>query len=208
MPLFEEDTPGWVRATVLSLAAAVVALVALVAFLLIGTGGDDPDAGPTPSPSGSSGATSSSTCGLPDGDQTVPTAAPADVTWEVVNGIALPRSAAFGPGEVSSGGKDRSCFAHSPMGAVFFALNGSAKYGKDQSGVEIAGFRMTDYTTNRATLDIAIRVTEGPGSGRLGSAPVVIVWSNGDWSLDPGSESVVPIALADLTGFVAFGEGA
>jgi hypothetical protein len=54
------------------------------------------------------------------GPTTVPTTAPEDVTWELVNGIAVPRSASAGPTQID--GPLHHGFAHTPEGALMAAL--------------------------------------------------------------------------------------
>jgi hypothetical protein len=204
MGLFDEDTPRWVRLSILGMVAALVGLVAVIVLLVVGLGDDDETADPTDGRrSSGSGEPSTSKCGLPDGDQSIPKTAPA-AEWEVVNGIGVPSSPKYGPGVVKDAGKDRSCFAHSPLGAIFFALNGPAGGDQDQSGAEWAGFRILDYSPERVTIDVAIRVVEGPTSGQLVSAPAVVEWSDGDWAQAPESEDVDPVALASLDGFIEF----
>jgi len=63
---------------------------------------------------------SDSVCGLPAGDQTVPTTAPA-AKWELVGTTAAPTA----PTTIGPGSKTglRSCFAHSPTGALYALVN-------------------------------------------------------------------------------------
>ncbi|GAA3577673.1 hypothetical protein [Kribbella ginsengisoli] len=77
---------------------------------------------PTGSTSTGSSGTSSS-CGLPDGDQATPSSRPptADL-WEISRRVVVPRSSAYGPAKTDSDGF-RRCFAHSPTGAVYAAYN-------------------------------------------------------------------------------------
>lgn len=112
------------------IAAVVVALIALLGVALTVTGpanGNDdpaPRAAPTPSspaPSVQSG--SGSGCKLEQpADQTIPVTAPANTTWELVGGVAAPTAPeTVGPGQVDDG--LRSCFARSPVGALYAAVN-------------------------------------------------------------------------------------
>lgn len=54
-------------------------------------------------------------------------AAPVDVTWSPVGGIAVPRSAVSGPRDVD--GQIASGYEHSPQGAALAAINGSIRLG-------------------------------------------------------------------------------
>ena len=118
--------PGFIIA-----AALVVALIAaaLVIFLLPnGQGNAEPapassesNNSATASPSASAGA-GSSVCGLPASSETTLGAAPKS-KWELVGRIATPSDPKiFGPGTTDESGF-RSCFAHSPTGALYAAMN-------------------------------------------------------------------------------------
>jgi hypothetical protein len=71
----------------------------------------------------SKGSGTTNSCGLPDGDQAVPSNQPpkADL-WEISRRVAVPRSSAYGPAKTDPDGF-RRCFAHSPTGAVYAAYN-------------------------------------------------------------------------------------
>lgn len=120
-------------------AAGVVAVVAILGITLgiVNATQDDPDPDPTgsnsaPSPSASTSAPptpepteaagGASVCGLGGValDGSLSTAPAAD--WQYQDTTAYPTSAEYGPGDVSSEGL-RSCFQHSPEGAVFTAAN-------------------------------------------------------------------------------------
>lgn len=65
---------------------------------------------------------SQSVCGLTPGEGTDFTAWPADTSWETAGVMKAPTSTVHGPGEVEDSGY-RHCYAKSPSGAVFAALN-------------------------------------------------------------------------------------
>ncbi|GAC1528636.1 MAG: hypothetical protein NVS2B16_36270 [Chloroflexota bacterium] len=117
--------PGFIIA-----AALVVALIAatIVIFLLPkGRGNAQP--GPTASPDTTStaptkaaDATGESICGLPSSTDTALGTAPKS-KWELVGKMAIPTDPkTSGPGLTDSDGF-RSCFAHSPTGALYSAMN-------------------------------------------------------------------------------------
>lgn len=121
--LFSER--GWVIA-----AGMVLVLVAgAVVLLLTSHGGDHSQrasASQPPGQVGQSGSTTStakdpdaSICGLPAGDQETPAASP-DAHWTRLGQLEAP-SGAPGPGSTKDG--IRSCYAHSPTGALFAATN-------------------------------------------------------------------------------------
>ncbi|MFD0067385.1 hypothetical protein [Streptomyces sp. NPDC056690] len=57
---------------------------------------------------------------LADKNTTVPATAPKGVTWNLVQGFALPSSTASGPGRVE--GDVAHCYAHTPVGALIAAV--------------------------------------------------------------------------------------
>lgn len=209
--------------------AAIIGLIVLagiIAVVLRLTGGEsDGDTATPPAQTSSSGAASSS-CGLPDGDQTVPTTAPA-TDWYFIGPIAAPRSEEIGPKD--SVGDVATCFARSPAGALFAAgtlvaetfpndasaekaarermvpnqaLEDSLNAASDQTRfpAQIVGFKFVDYTKERTSLTIASRLTAGPNAGALGSLTMTMVWRDGDWwwELQP---STTATAIASLEGF-------
>lgn len=120
--LFSER--GWVIA-----AAMMLVLVAVAVILLVTSRGGGHSSATAlraergsanrPDVSGTAKDPDASVCGLPAGDQEVP-ATPPDAHWKVIGELAAPSGAA-GPGSTSGG--LRSCYAHSPTGALFAATN-------------------------------------------------------------------------------------
>jgi hypothetical protein len=117
--------PGFIIA-----AALVVALIAatLVIFLIPkGQGSAQPGAPASPdttstAPTKSADATGESICGLPSSTDTALGTAPKS-KWELVGKMAVPTDPkTSGPGLTDSDGF-RSCFAHSPTGALYSAMN-------------------------------------------------------------------------------------
>lgn len=114
--------PGFVAA------AGVMALVAVagVSLAVLPSDHAPPAAVPNPAASEGKAATGSdSVCGLPAGGQSEPSTAPR-AHWELVGRIAAPSAPGIGPGRVN--GAQRSCYAHSPVGALYAAANGLAAF--------------------------------------------------------------------------------
>jgi hypothetical protein len=124
-----ESTSGglWSQRGFVAAAAFLgIVIVAAVGILLINPGeGSDSDRA-TPPQSGNNDKPGASTdpaasvCGLKAGSQEIPQTPP-EAEWELVGTIAAPKTAAVGPG--IDKGKRRLCFAHSPTGALFAAVN-------------------------------------------------------------------------------------
>lgn len=111
-------------------AALVIALIAAVIVIFLLPKGDGGAQQPAPSAvesnsaaaSTPSNAASSSICGLPSTSETALGTAPGS-NWELVGRMATPTDPdTFGPGVTDTDGF-RSCFAHSPTGALYAAAN-------------------------------------------------------------------------------------
>lgn len=116
-----------------------------------------------------------------------------------------------GPGKQEDDGQFRTCFAHTSEGALFAAINfyavssntqnaprlyelladgkvkdavkeaGQAPVSDDSSRIQIAGFKVNDYSANTATIDLAIKATSEQDA--LLSQPLVLKWEDGDWKV-------------------------
>lgn len=148
------------------------------------------------------------------------------VTWTPYLTAALPSSPTLGPAKTT--GDDRSCYAHSPAGAVMAAVNLSllenatdgqqiiAKHwtagaGRDQAQSDMAssshqpgnitGYNFAGCTATRCNVGLA--ATQG---GQYIAIVVPMLWQNGDWYVDG---SVVPADSAVTTtmpsGFTQWG---
>ncbi len=205
--------------------AAVVAITAAITG-----GGGDPTPAPTPEPTTPAiSAQDQSVCGLP-GFDTEGTLTAAPVTdWELVGTVAAPTDPkGAGPGEVDDDGF-RSCYAHTPPGALYAAANfvalgtdatlgprlielvaegpGKGRVERQSTGgssgdrAQIAGFRIGSYTGNAATVDLVLNYS----SGTLVSLPLKLTWEAGDWKLvlaDDGSLPLSPAQLENLGGYI------
>jgi hypothetical protein len=173
--------------------------------------GSNTSAPSPPSPAGADSAASA--CGLPDGDQSIPASAPTDTKWVYLTSkvdrtvqIALPNSSTAGPGKVTAGGNQRSCFAHSPAGAAYAAANmglmwslGQARWtfenldapgpGRDEVlswsdqlirersvPAQLAAFNVEVYTGDRTVVDISMVAGKTTATFQL-----TLVWAEGDW---------------------------
>lgn len=173
---------------------------------------------------------SGSVCGLPDGDQTVPTTTPADTSWQLIGTMAAPVAPQLGPGRISAGLP--FCYARSPMGALYAAANfvavltdpalrlPAAKYltaagpGRDElirqstskggpgsSDMQLVGFIVApNYTADAASVDLALRF------GRyLLHLQIPLVWEADDWKVvvpDSGKPLDGMAQIPDLSNYV------
>jgi hypothetical protein len=176
---------------------------------------------------------SAGSCGLPAGDQTVPTSAPSVDSWEVSRRVVVPRSSKFGPATTDSDGF-RHCFAHSPTGALYAAYNAIAAIADQtkqvptvkklmvpgpatddllrevstedpsastESPAQPVGYRIVDAAPDRVSVMLAM-----PVESVYMSASLTLVWSQGDWRVQPpqpGEAVGAPFAQhRDLADFV------
>lgn len=222
--------------TTFILSAALIGLLviaAVVVLILNMNRGGEPDPSPTPPPTGSETpaptetAGAESICGLPSSDETDLSAAPA-VEWTPVGVIAAPAdpAGAHGPGVQEDDGF-RSCYSHSPTGALLAISNylaltsepalqerldelvaddstfdAAASEGYGDTRLSIVGFRLLRYTDERAVIDLAVRVDSAEGV--LLSTPFEVVWQDGDWKIVVGDEPPASAPLQSLGGYVSF----
>lgn len=212
-------------------AAIFIALIVLAGIVMVGAkalGGGPSTSGHNPGGSTRGPRGSTSLCGLPDGDQSIPTTAPS-ASWELSDKVAAPRSASYGPGRYANA--PRSCFAHNPTGALFAAINYYADTtnpavsdaeiserlfsdaNKNRSGTDeaddtgatyqVSGFRVEDATASRVSVAVVVRSTEGPTAGQQAAIIFTLGWQSGDWKVivPPGGEPPTTV-LASLSGYV------
>jgi hypothetical protein len=237
----DDDRSPWATRGVF-FGAALVALVAVLAGLLVVTN----RSGPAPATARAThapgtvpltAATSDgpgSECGLPAGSQTVPSSPPAAAGWVLVGSMAAPSSpSSVGPGRTVGG--FRECFAHSPTGALFSAVNFWA------AGTAYAPSRVYAHlaadTPSRAQ---AVRFSQGDASrlsdsgqvqlagfefnsyspseadlsivlqstnGQLVTIACTMLWQAGDWRYEiPPSGAPAAGQIQSLDGYVAWSD--
>lgn len=211
--------------------ATVVAIIVVLGIVLAvtGRGGDGTAATPAADTPPVAVAPVKGDCDLPAGDQTVPESTPGDTRWELVGKMIAPTApSTYGPGVVKDG--FRTCFAQSPLGALYaaasfwatltaktdaetykrLAVDSPAREraiaaAKDQQkpelqGLQVAGFTFSSYARDRTTVKMAFRLEDGG----LVAADTTLLWRGNDWRyeipLDQGRASISRIA--DLGGFV------
>jgi hypothetical protein len=224
----EDRSPFRRPAFVVAAALIVLAVIAGIIVATRHTGGATSGAGASASggqpstpthPAGttqaaSPGATSAGASGChPTGtDQTVPTSAPAGVSWNIVATVALPSSPADGPGVID--GDVARCYSHTPNGALLAAAQIGVRYliapgwlavvdqqvmpgaGRDTyiserrqpaaSGTEPAGsygqFAGFKFVTYTPA-NAVVQLVTSFSDGTMQVAVVTVDWSGGDWKL-------------------------
>jgi len=232
----QEQVSPWTRPWFVIAAAVVVLLVVLALVLAVirpETDRDRTDPAPAPTTSASTAAppTDVSTCGLEAGDQAVPAVPPVRTDWELVGTVAAPTAPeTIGPGVVAEG--LRSCFARSPLGALYAAANFLAT--TSDPGLRLRAAQ--ELTAAGEGRDRALDLLEGADPGGAGSGvqvagftflnydpasavvdvamtaqgaavhlPVSLRWEGGDWKvlMPPTGQIYEAIApLPNLTGYV------
>jgi len=220
-PTMNEDQNPLTKPKFIISAVVVALIVALgIILALIPRGGGTQTAEPS-NPGSTTADTqpieaAASVCGLPSGDQNKPATTPTDTKWELVGKIAAPTAPTqYGPGKTEANGL-RSCFAHSPTGALYAAANISEQLAvpsperdallnqpkpQETSTVtaQIAGFQVRSYDSDRAVIVIAARGS----NGALVSVPVPLQWHGGDWKVVvPATGSTGGGQISDLSGFI------
>jgi len=204
-----ESTPGaspFTKPGFIIAAALVVALLAATVVIFLLPKGDA-TAQPAPaSPSSSASATPSapadaagkSVCGLPSSNDTALGTAPTS-KWELVGKMAVPTDPkAVGPGTTDADGF-RSCFAHSPTGALYAAMNVAAL---GSSGAPELEKKLADkLLVPGAGRDAALRETNA-GGGSSGNSTTIQVQGFLVKSYSP-SEANLDLAFKTDTGALA-----
>lgn len=225
--------PGFIIAAVL-----VVALLAAgIVIFLLPKGQNDVQPAPsalgtsstTAAASSTAAAAGNSVCGLPASTETSLGAAP-ETKWELVGTMAAPTDPKIGPGKTDAQGI-RSCFAHTPKGALYAAVNlwalGSdpskeraiaeqlaAKGPGREAGMKAPQTQArsssvkiqiagfnVSYTANQAIVDLAFKAD----NGALASVRTTLLWQDGDWKgvvADNGAPLEEPRQVQDLSGFI------
>ena len=230
---------GWWFA---SAAVIVAVLLAAGAVIVFGGPGDTSTPQATATPGAAPGTSTQPVATSGEGrpgchpsatDQTVPSAAPSDLQWEVVDSIALPWSSTAGALH-----RDRgvwTCYAHTPTGALLAAtfLSSAESYTQAARVLQeqaISGpnrdAKLAEVRKNPpqspepgTTADIAgfkfLDYTPQRATIQIAAAfanrylvvTVPVVWSGGDWKLnmDPPGGPVPGAPLASLEGYTRLG---
>lgn len=215
---------GFIVAAIVVGVIVLAAIIVLVTSLTRGGHDTPPQTSTTPSSSAepSADAAAASVCGLPSFEtENTLTSAP-ETNWELVGTVAAPTdSTGAGPGVIDDDGF-RSCYAHTAKGALYAASNMLAMGsdarlqpllaeklavpgpGRDAAldapasdtriRYQIAGYKITSYGKNQATVDLAVNVS----SGQLASVPFLLQWSGGDWKAVLTDDGQPPLASAPL----------
>lgn len=232
-----ESNPFTKPGFIISAALVVALIAAVVVIFLFPRGEDNAQSAPAPTEAGSSAAASpsasktagDSVCGLPASSETALGTAPA-TKWELVGTMAAPTDNEIGPGKVDEQGI-RSCFARSPVGALYAAVNlwalGSDPANEPAIAEQLAakgpgrdagmtapvtsapasGTKIqiagfnVSYTADQAVVELAFKAD----NGALGSVRTTLLWQDGDWKgvvADNGQPLELPRPVSDLSGFI------
>ncbi len=177
-----------------------------------------------------------SVCGLPDVELSGTVDKPPVAQWALVGTIAAPTVEGQGPGRIEDDGF-RSCFAHTPTGAVVAAANLAAmgsyaplrpRFNREAlapgPGRDAVLARVTSQDTAggvRAQL-VGFQLLRYTGaqadldlalmtsSGQSFGFTVYLQWGEGDWKVrvaDDGSDLSSVSPVSSLAGYVAWGPG-
>lgn len=221
--------------------SAVVVAVVLVLGAILGTVGvvnatrDEPTAAPAtttsegvtgqPSEPTEEPAAGASVCGLKGEvlEGTVDEAPAAE--WKFQGTIGYPTSEEFGPGKTDENGV-RSCFQHSPEGALFMAANAAAQGSDPNSAEAWLRYALSEGPGRDALLNEGGEVTGSEGTrvqitgyrvlnydgstaqiDLLASATsqgqsvemssvYYLIWEDGDWKLDSNADTPLDVGTA------------
>lgn len=220
--------PGFIISAALVL--ALIAAVAVIFFLPKDASTAQPAPAPAdtsaPAASATSAAAGKSICGLPSSTETALGAAPTS-TWELVGKMAAPTDpTTIGPGVTDEDGF-RSCFAHSPTGALYAAANLVALGGLSDEGIQkklIEELVAPGPGRDAALADIRTPSADGSPSiqlrgfiiktysssaanvdlafetpdGGLGHGVLPLRWTEGDWKVEISDSGVLINDIAQV----------
>jgi hypothetical protein len=233
----EQLNPFRSRRFVLSMVVVGVIVLCAVIVLISNLAGGKNNARPTPSLSSTPPASTAATdldpsaCGLKGYETTGTVDAPPHAKWLLVGTVAAPTDPkTVGPGITEQDGF-RSCFAHTPTGALYAASNIIAMGSVASLGEEItkklvvpgagrnAALAQLGGSSNAATIRYQIAgfkmlsydgstarvdLAVNASSGQLVSFVESLQWSGGDWKVvlaDNGDPAIAPAALTSLGGY-------
>ncbi len=227
-PAEDEQQRSWWTERRFLASAAVIAVLVLGAGLVLMTGGgrraanrpaasaSPPASAPTRARRGPAGAAG---CSLPAGSQSIPQVAP-QTAWQLVGSMAAPSApATIGPQRTVDG--FRVCFAHSPLGALFAAVNfwaegtaapPGAVYEHLAADTPLRAQAITAARTDGAERLDALTKVQVAGyaltaydpatavitlafqlsDGAFVSVPTALRWENGDWRYVVAAGGTVP----------------
>lgn len=130
------DGSVWTKPVTVWSTVLIVVIVVAAIVLAVTSAGNNAATSTTPTSTVAATAPdlSDSICGLPAGDQSIPTTNAPDSTWELIGRIAAPIDEEYGPGVIEADGL-RSCYAHSPVGALYAVANFYAQGSSDDLAV-------------------------------------------------------------------------
>ena len=120
-----DDNSTWWKAPRFLISTVLVALLIVLGVVLwLWPDGEEPtQAAPAPATTAEPVAGGESTCGLDATGGTTLTKAPEDVEWSALGAIYAPSSEEHGPGTVDESTGVRSCYSHTPEGALLATTN-------------------------------------------------------------------------------------
>jgi hypothetical protein len=104
-------------------------------------------------------------CKIPAGDQRILSTAPASVVWRFEAGLLVPTKSTIGPGARDANGVV-TCFARSPIGAVFAAMNTLAQVRDESISAQVLEKRMAPGPGRTRALNQARTNQRYPTPGR------------------------------------------
>ncbi|MEX5297027.1 hypothetical protein QYM41_17265 [Kocuria sp. CPCC 205268] len=120
----DDNSTWWKTPRFLISAVLVAMLIVLGVVLWLWPDGEEPtQAAPAPATTAEPVAGGESECGLDATSGTTLTKAPEDVEWTALGAIYAPSSEEHGPGTVDKSTGVRSCYSHTPEGALLTTAN-------------------------------------------------------------------------------------
>ncbi|MGE3194629.1 MAG: hypothetical protein AB7K08_14315 [Microbacteriaceae bacterium] len=221
--------PGFIAAAIVVLLIVVAGGIAVIVGL---TSQGDPDPTPTGTTGPGPSAEDESVCGLEDFETESSLTEAPDNEWELVGTVAAPTDPEVGPGVVDDDGfrtcfahtAEGALYAaanyvalssdprlqpriwmlleEGPVRDQAEADSASNPSEPSSSRLQVAGFRVLEYSASTAIIDVAWQVTS-PTPGLI-SMPIEFTWQEGDWRLATTDTGLPysPSQLQSLGGYI------
>lgn len=232
----DEDTESVWTQPRFAVAAIVVGLIVVLGIVLVVTGGRGDSTAAAPpaiNPQASISPAESDGCDLPAGDQAVPENTPRETRWELVGKMIAPTDPkTYGPAVVKDG--FRTCFAHSPIGALYATVNFlatgtlkpapevlrklaapsaardkgiNASIGDDEPALaQTSSLQVAGFSFSTYSRSRAgIKLAVRAENGRLVQIDSTMLWTRGDWRYEVPLDQRPPTSpVNDLSAFIAW----
>lgn len=230
--------PLWIVVAIFLAVALVGGGIAVVAGAFNGGDKNTAAPTSAPSSGSALPASAASVCGLKGYEKTSSLTTAPKATWDLVGTVAVPKPDSAGPGATDSDGLRTcyshtakgalyaivNYYAQSTDARLIPHLSDLVAPGKGKNAalakdngasdtpsstrLQVAGFKVSNYTADEATIDVVWTVTSQQNA--LVSMPMVLKWVDGDWKIALTDSGELPFSASQvqsLGGYIPWASG-